>query len=205
MRGMSSTLHTELRDLLQRHLPSKNQDSQNILMELQMLLARDTPAYEYRHNLGWDGTWMELDESQLELVLERGHAVQRRRIMGGWEDYTGGRTVPEEEPEFGMHPADTMAPRPDVPHSERIFAASRELFEAWERSEPWAVQKPLHEAYVLFFLDSIMDAITDLINRWKDDGMVGPFPDSLEVQDELRRIVCLEDARAAAAEKDQEG
>jgi hypothetical protein len=88
MRGMSSTLHTELRNLIERHLPSKNQDSQNVLMELQWLLARESPAYEYRHNPGWDTTWMELDESQVELVLERGHSVQRRRIIGGWEPVT---------------------------------------------------------------------------------------------------------------------
>lgn len=98
-----------------------------------------------------------------------------------------------------MFPIDLMSDRPEVPYSERIFAASKEVFDAYERDEEWTRRVPLHEAYVLFFLEMTNDAIGDLIDRWKANGMVGEFPDALAVQDELKRIVCLEDEHAVAA------
>lgn len=92
-----------------------------------------------------------------------------------------------------MFPINLSSVRPEVPYSERIFAASREVFDAYERGEEWTLRVPLHEAYVLFFLETVNDAIGDLNDRWKNSGMVGGFPDSLAVQDELKRIICIED------------
>ncbi|MET4143909.1 hypothetical protein [Arthrobacter sp. UYCo732] len=94
-----------------------------------------------------------------------------------------------------MFPIDTDAPRPEIPHAERIFAASKELHDAYARDEEWTRDKPLHEAYVLFFLETLNDAISALNDRWNQAGRIGPFPDSLAVSDELKRIICLEDAQ----------
>ena len=96
-----------------------------------------------------------------------------------------------------MFPIDIDAPRPEIPHAERIFAASKELHDAYARDEEWTRRLPLHEAYVFFFLEVTNDAIGDLIDRWKTNGMVGGFPDALAVQDELKRIICLEDQQEA--------
>ena len=96
-----------------------------------------------------------------------------------------------------MFPIDLGADRPEVPYSERIFAASKDVFDAYGRDEEWTRRVPLHEAYVLFFLEMTNDAIGDLIDRWKNTGMVGEFPDALAVQDELKWIICLEDKQAA--------
>jgi hypothetical protein len=184
-------LSTALAALVARHEANPVSDFDAFLAEVKDLANRP-PAigFEYRHHPAWDDTWLELDESQVAIVLERGHPVQRRRIMGGWESYIGGPVAPE--PSVGMFPIDTMAPRPDVPHAERIFAASKDLYDAWTRGETWAVDAPLHSSYVFFFLETITDAIGDLVDRWKDNGMVGEFPDALAVQDELRRIICVE-------------
>lgn len=100
-----------------------------------------------------------------------------------------------------MFPIDLMSDRPEIPYSERIFAASKEVFDAYARDEDWTRRVPMHEAYVLFFLETVSDAIGDLNQRWKDNGMVGEFPDSLAVQDELKRIICLEDQQAAEADR----
>lgn len=97
-----------------------------------------------------------------------------------------------------MFPLDD-SPRPEIPHAERIFAASKELHDAYARDEEWTRGQPLHEAYVLFFLETVNEAIGALNDRWKDNGMVGQFPDSLAVQDELKRIICLEDQQAQEA------
>jgi hypothetical protein len=96
-----------------------------------------------------------------------------------------------------VFPIDIDAPRPEIPHAERIFAASKELHDAYARDEEWTRRLPLHEAYVFFFLEVTNDAIGDLIDRWKTNGMVGGFPDALAVQDELKRIICLEDQQEA--------
>jgi hypothetical protein len=87
---MAKNLHTELTDLIARHLPSKGEEAQDILMDLALLLndAEVAPVYQYRHQMGWDDTWMDLDESQLEHVLRHGHTVERRPIAGGWEPVT---------------------------------------------------------------------------------------------------------------------
>lgn len=98
-----------------------------------------------------------------------------------------------------MFPLDIDAPRPEIPHAERIFAASKELHDAYARGEAWTRDRPLHEACVLFFLESLNEAICALNNRWSDGGRFGPFPDSLAVSDELKRIICLEDTQAAVA------
>lgn len=188
MNNLSAALST----LAARHEASPDKDFSVLLAEVKQL-AGDPPAtgYQYRHHPGWDDTWMELDGSQVELVLERGHAVERRRIMGGWEPYKGGQELPA--PEIGMFPIDAMAPRPMTPHAERIFAASKDLFDAWSRGEAWAVEKPLHEAYVIFFLETISDAVVAMVERWNAAGRPGNYPDSLAVHHELARIICLED------------
>jgi hypothetical protein len=98
-----------------------------------------------------------------------------------------------------VFPVDIDAPRPDIPHAERIFAASKELHDAYARGDEWTKAMPLHEAYVQFFLETLNDAIGALMERWKTGGMVGEFPDALAVQDELKRIICLEDKQAAGA------
>lgn len=98
-----------------------------------------------------------------------------------------------------MFPIDVDAPRPQIPHSERIFAASRELHEAYARGEEWTKAMPLHEAYVQFFLETISDAVSDLCDRWNAAGRIGSFPDSIAVQAELSRIICLEDNRGRDA------
>lgn len=87
MIGMAN-LHTDLRNLINSHLPSKNQEAQDILMELTILLHAAAPAHQYRHHPTWDTTWVELDESQVAIVLERGHAVERQLILGDWEAVT---------------------------------------------------------------------------------------------------------------------
>lgn len=87
MSGMAN-LHADLRNLIKDHLPSKNQEAQDILMELTMLLTRETPTYQYRHHLGWDTTWLDLDESQVAHVLSKGHTIQRRLVAGDWESVT---------------------------------------------------------------------------------------------------------------------
>lgn len=98
-----------------------------------------------------------------------------------------------------MFPIDHSSDRPEVPYSERIFAASKEVLDAYARDEEWTRAMPLHEAYVLFFMETVNDAIGALNQRWKDNGMVGDFPDSLAVQDELKRIICLEDKQVQEA------
>jgi hypothetical protein len=86
MIGMAN-LHTDLRDLINRHLPSKNQEARDILMELAILI-QEAPTYQYRHHPSWDTTWMALDESQVDIVLGRGHDVERQLILGAWEAVT---------------------------------------------------------------------------------------------------------------------
>lgn len=98
-----------------------------------------------------------------------------------------------------MFPVDVDAPRPAIPHSERIFAASKELHEAYARGDEWTKAMPLHEAYVQFFLETISDAVSDLCDRWNAAGRIGSFPDSIAVQEELSRIICLEDNRGRDA------
>lgn len=98
-----------------------------------------------------------------------------------------------------MFPVDNDAPRPAVPHSERIFAASKDLHDAYARGEEWTKVMPLHEAYVIFFLETVSDAIGALCDRWNAAGRPGHFPDSIAVQEELKRIICLEDNQARGA------
>lgn len=82
------TLQASLRDLIDRHLPSKNQEAQDILMELTVLISGAAPTYQYRHHPNWDTTWMDLDETQIPRVLRAWHSVERRQILGGWEPVT---------------------------------------------------------------------------------------------------------------------
>lgn len=95
-----------------------------------------------------------------------------------------------------MFPIDVDAPRHGIPRAERIFAASKELHDAYARGEEWTKVMPLHEAYVIFFLETISDAVSDLCDRWNAAGRIGHFPDSIAVQEELKRIICLEDNQA---------
>lgn len=86
MIGMAN-LQTELSKLLNRHRHSENPEVQDLVMDLEIILASvPTPAaYQYRHHMGWDNTWMDLDQSQLEHVLKHGHTVERRPLADGWE------------------------------------------------------------------------------------------------------------------------
>lgn len=104
-----------------------------------------------------------------------------------------------------MFPVDVDAPRPAIAHSERIFAASRDLHDAYVRGDEWTNAMPLHEACVIFFLETISDAVSDLCDRWNSAGRIGSFPDSIAVQEELKRIICLEDNRAREATKPESG
>ncbi|WP_139187281.1 hypothetical protein [Pseudarthrobacter chlorophenolicus] len=89
-------LIAELKALAARHATSPNPDVQSILGGLNTILERAevTPAaYQYRHHLGWDNTWLDLDENQVTLVLKNGHTVERRRIAGDWEAVTEAPSV----------------------------------------------------------------------------------------------------------------
>lgn len=99
-----------------------------------------------------------------------------------------------------MYPIDDNAPRPEIPYSERIFATSKELHEAYANKEPWTETTPLHEASVLLVLTAVEDATWALVDRWNDCGMMTPFPDALAVRDEIIRIVCKEAKEEYAAE-----
>lgn len=86
---MAKNLHAELTDVITRYLPSKNQEPQDILMELAVLLHKTgTPEYQYRNHPAWDTTWMDLDEAQIAVVLKHDHTVERRLILGDWEAVT---------------------------------------------------------------------------------------------------------------------
>lgn len=98
-----------------------------------------------------------------------------------------------------MFPIDIDAPRPEIPHSERIFAASKELHDAYARDEEWTRVMPLHEASVLFFTEVIGDAMHALNTRWDEAGRPSDFPDALAVRDERNRIACAEGKAAPGA------
>lgn len=88
--GSMEELLASLRALSERFADSPSDDAREISLELDALVQSAPAAeYEYRHNLGWDNTWMELDEAHVALVLKRGHTVERRQaIRGGWEPVT---------------------------------------------------------------------------------------------------------------------
>lgn len=92
----------------------------------------------------------------------------------------------------GMWPIDPFAPEPAVPHSERIFAASRELHEAYARGDEWTKDVPLHEAAVLLVMETVDNSILALIDKWRDAGMPGAYPSVLEAHNELVRIASSE-------------
>lgn len=98
-----------------------------------------------------------------------------------------------------MFPIDPAAPRPAVPHAERIFAASKELHDAYARGEEWTKAMPLHEACVIFFLETISDAAVAVAERWHEAGRIGTCPDTFAIQHELQRIICLEEDRGRGA------
>ncbi|GAA4033273.1 hypothetical protein GCM10023063_15980 [Arthrobacter methylotrophus] len=84
-----ANLHADLTKLLARHRASRNQDFTGLLTDIQMAVDdAGTPEYQYRNHPSWDTTWMDLDESQIGVVLKQGHSVERRLILGGWEAVT---------------------------------------------------------------------------------------------------------------------
>lgn len=88
MTGMAN-LHADLRELIARHRHSETPEVQDLLRDLDLILdSAPASVYQYRHHPGWDTTWMELDESQLEIVLKRGHTVERQALLGNWETVT---------------------------------------------------------------------------------------------------------------------
>lgn len=79
----------DLRKLSARHRHTDNDDLQELLYDLNVLLAdAPSPAYQYRNHPEWDTTWMDLDESQIAVVLKHGHAVERRMVLGDWKPVT---------------------------------------------------------------------------------------------------------------------
>jgi len=86
MTGMAN-VHTDLRELLERHRHSENPEVQDLLRDLELTIA-GTPNYRYRHHPTWDTTWMDLAEHQVAVVLKHWHTVERRIILGDWETVT---------------------------------------------------------------------------------------------------------------------
>jgi hypothetical protein len=75
-----------LRALSARYRDSDSDEARELSWELDVLLqATPAPAYQHRHHMAWDNTWLDLDETQLEHVLNLGHTVERRALAGGWE------------------------------------------------------------------------------------------------------------------------
>lgn len=84
-----ANLHADLSRIIQRHRASSNEDVQEILLDLNIALDdAGTPEYQYRNHPAWDTTWMDLDVSQVSVVLEHGHFVERRTVLGEWETVT---------------------------------------------------------------------------------------------------------------------
>lgn len=84
-------LLADLRKLAARHRTSSNDDVQELLLDLNVLLdSAPAAVFQYRNHPTWDTTWMDLDPSQLDVVLKHGHTVERRLIAGGWEIVTEG-------------------------------------------------------------------------------------------------------------------
>ena len=82
-------LLADLRKLAARHRRTSNEEVQDLLLDLGIILDdAPVPEYQYRNHPRWDTTWMDLDESQLEIVLKHGHTVERRLISGDWEPVT---------------------------------------------------------------------------------------------------------------------
>lgn len=91
MTGMEQLI-AELKNLVARHATSPNTDFYALLGGLNIILERAAAApveYQYRHHPKWDTTWLDLDESQIAVVLEHCHNVERRQIAGGWETVEG--------------------------------------------------------------------------------------------------------------------
>lgn len=79
-------LLADLRKLAARHRGSLNQDCQDLRLDLNIILDdASTPAYQYRNRPSWDTTWLDLEESQIVVVLTMGHIVERRLVLGDWE------------------------------------------------------------------------------------------------------------------------
>lgn len=88
MRSMEELL-ASLRALSARFSDSPSDEAREMSWEIDALIkSAPAPPYQYRHHPGWDTTWMDLDESQLEIVLKRGHTVERQALLGAWEPVT---------------------------------------------------------------------------------------------------------------------
>lgn len=88
MRRMDELL-ADLRKLAARHRGSSDEGLQDFLLDLGIILdGAPAMGYQYRHHMGWDTTWMDLDEAQVPIVLKQGHTVERRLILDSWENVT---------------------------------------------------------------------------------------------------------------------
>jgi hypothetical protein len=89
MWGMAN-LHADLQKIIRRHRASSNDDVQEILLDLSVALddSVGTAKYQYRNHPSWDTTWIDLDPVQIATVLKHGHTVERRLILGAWENVT---------------------------------------------------------------------------------------------------------------------
>jgi hypothetical protein len=85
-----ANLHAGLKELIERHRHSENPEVQDLLRDLGITLdSAPMPVYQYRNHPSWDETWMDLDESQVGIVLKHGHVVERRHaVLGPWEAVT---------------------------------------------------------------------------------------------------------------------
>jgi hypothetical protein len=89
MESMTKNLLADLSELIGRHRDSETPEVQDLVRDLDLILSSaPAPAYQYRNHPKWDDTWMDLDESQLEIVLKMGHTVERQALLGAWETVT---------------------------------------------------------------------------------------------------------------------
>lgn len=82
-------LLASLRQLVKQYPDSPDGSYPDLLWDLNVLIdSAPAPVYQYRNHPKWDTTWMDLDESQVPVVLQHGHQVERRQVTGVWEPVT---------------------------------------------------------------------------------------------------------------------
>lgn len=87
--GMTTSLHADLHKIIRRHRSSSNEEVQELLLDFGIALDdAGIPEYQYRNHPSWDTTWMDLDASQIAVVLKHDHIVERRQVLSDWESVT---------------------------------------------------------------------------------------------------------------------
>ncbi|KIS27851.1 hypothetical protein TV39_08985 [Arthrobacter sp. SPG23] len=90
-------LIAELESLLARHASSPNPDFYGLLGSLNIIVQVVEAApceYHNRHILGWDSTWLDLEESQVAHVPRKVHPVERRPIARVGDSHRGASSFP---------------------------------------------------------------------------------------------------------------